>query len=56
MEKVKGRELKEEKLTISPLQTTFPRSTELIESGIANLYISALRCKDKEQLEKIKSK
>jgi hypothetical protein len=55
MEKVEGKELEEEELTIPPLQTTFPRSTKLIRSGITNLYISALGCKNKEQLKKVKS-
>jgi hypothetical protein len=52
MAKIEGREPEEEELIILPLQTTFPKLTQVIRSDnemlkITNLYISALECEDK---------
>jgi hypothetical protein len=52
MEKIEGQELEEEELIILPLQTTFPKLTQVIRSDneilkITNLYTSALECEDR---------
>jgi hypothetical protein len=40
----------------SPLQTTFPKLVVFIESGIVHLYINALKCENKEQIEEVRIK
>jgi hypothetical protein len=40
----------------SPLQMTFPKLVVFIESGIVHLYINALKCENKEQIEEVRIK
>jgi len=52
MTKIEGREPEEEEFIILPLQTTFPKLTQVIRSDneilkITNLYTSALECEDR---------
>ncbi|KAL9390453.1 hypothetical protein Peur_019058 [Populus x canadensis] len=56
MKNIKGQEPKKKELIIPPLQTTFPRSVTVIGSGITDIHISALECKDEEQIEEVRVK
>jgi hypothetical protein len=53
MTKIEGKEPEEKS---SPLQTTFPKSVVFIGSSIVHLYINALKCENKEQIEEVRVK
>ena len=46
-------EQEEEELIVSPLQTNFPKSVEVIRFGMTNLNDDTLECKDKEQTKEV---
>jgi hypothetical protein len=46
----------EEELIIPPLQIIFPKSLEVIRSGMTNLNDDTLECEDKEQTEEVRDK
>ena len=45
----------EEELVIPPLQTNFPKSVEVIRSGMTNLNDDTLEWEDKEQTEEVRA-